>query len=421
MLAVFGLRDDSSATASSSEGDSSATVLDIELTEWQIGPVINDIPAGPVEIRVTNNGSMVHNLSIPSLGAKTGDLQPGESETLDLGTVVDGQLDLLCEIAGHAASGMTAAMMVGTAADMSGTGAMDWQEMDRIMEDVALEYPAKTEGKGGDLLEPTEILSDGTKVFDVVAKQVQWEVSPGKFVEAMSYNGVVPAPEIHLEVGDHIKMNFKNEMDESTDVHFHGVRVPNAMDGVDPYTQPVVEPGETFVYEFDAVEPAVGIYHSHHNAQEQIPNGLFGAFTIGEMPIPDYLKDKGYETIARKINMVLNDAGTIGLSLNGKSFPATEPYTVRLGEVIQVTYYNEGLTAHPMHLHQPMGWITAKDGHPLDTPMPGDTINIAPGERYTVLYKATDLGVWAWHCHILTHAESSQGMFGMVTALIVTQ
>jgi FtsP/CotA-like multicopper oxidase with cupredoxin domain len=88
---------------------------------------------------------------------------------------------------------------------------------------------------------------------------------------------------------------------------------------------------------------------------------------------------------------------------------------------MEVTYLNEGLMAHPMHLHQPVGWITAKDGVPLDFPMPGDTINIAPGERYTVLYKAVDQGVWAWHCHILNHAEGPTGMFGMVTALIVEQ
>jgi manganese oxidase len=289
------------------------------------------------------------------------------------------------------------------------------------MEDVALEYPAKTEGIGGKLMEPTEITADGTKVFDVTAMTVQWEVSPGKFVEATTYTDVVPAPEIHVEVGDMVRINFQNDLDESTDIHFHGIRVPNGMDGVDPYTQPAVPPGESFVYEFEALEPAVGIYHSHHNAQEQIPKGLFGAFTIGEMPIPEYLQDKGYTKVDKKVNMVLNDAGTIGLSLNGKSFPATEPYTLRIGEVMQVNYMNEGLTAHPMHMHQPMGWIIAKDGIPMDFPMPADTINVAPGERYTVLYKGTDVGVWAWHCHILTHAESSTGMFGMVTALIVTQ
>jgi FtsP/CotA-like multicopper oxidase with cupredoxin domain len=232
---------------------------------------------------------------------------------------------------------------------------------------------------------------------------------------------VVPAPEIRVNVGDKVRVVLTNNLPESTDIHFHGIRVPNQMDGVDPYNQKAVEPGETFVYEFEALEPAVGIYHSHHNAQSQVPNGMFGGFFIGEMPIPDYLKEKGYTQVDKKVTMVLNDAGTIGLSLNGKSFPATEPYTLRKGEVMEVTYLNEGLMAHPMHLHQPVGWITAKDGVPLDFPMPGDTINIAPGERYTVLYKAVDQGVWAWHCHILNHAEGPTGMFGMVTALIVEQ
>ena len=420
VLAIFGLQDDSSAAGGESEAGG-VTEVDVSLSEWQIGPIMTEIPAGEVVLNVTNDGTMVHNLSIPALGVKTADLQPGQSEQLELGNVADGQYDMLCEIPGHAASGMTAVLMVGSGGDMTGTGAMDWQEMDRIMEDVALEYPAKTEGLGGQLMEPTEILADGTKVFDVTAMTVQWEVSPGKFVEATTYNGVVPAPEIHVEVGDMVRINLQNDLDESTDIHFHGIRVPNNMDGVDPFTQPAVPPGESFVYEFEALEPAVGIYHSHHNAQEQIPNGLFGAFTIGEMPIPEYLQDKGYTKVDKKVNMVLNDAGTIGLSLNGKSFPATEPYTLRIGEVMQVNYMNEGLTAHPMHMHQPMGWIIAKDGIPMDFPMPADTINVAPGERYTVLYKGTDIGVWAWHCHILTHAESSTGMFGMVTAVIVTQ
>jgi FtsP/CotA-like multicopper oxidase with cupredoxin domain len=86
---------------------------------------------------------------------------------------------------------------------------------------------------------------------------------------------------------------------------------------------------------------------------------------------------------------------------------------------MMVHYFNEGLLAHPMHLHQPIGWVIAKDGKELLVPMPGDTINIAPGERYTVLYEIQDPGVWAWHCHILTHAERADGMFGMVTALVV--
>ena len=147
---------------------------------------------------------------------------------------------------------------------------------------------------------------------------------------------------------------------------------------------------------------------------------MFGALTIDEMPIPQKLIDKGYPaTPTKTLNMVLNDAGVIGLSLNGKSFPATEPYTLRVGQTMVVNYMNEGLMVHPMHLHQPMGWIIAKDGVPMDEPLPTDTVLVAPGERYTVLYKAVEPGVWAWHCHILTHAETADGMRYMVTALVV--
>jgi FtsP/CotA-like multicopper oxidase with cupredoxin domain len=291
--------------------------------------------------------------------------------------------------------------------------------MDAQMEQVAKQFPAPTAGHGGDELAP-KVLADGTKQFDLTAVVVKWEVSPGKLVDAWTYNGVVPAPAIHVATGDRVRIVLANRLPESTVIHFHGIKVPNAMDGVDPYTQPPVPPGGTFTYEFTAQGPAVGIYHSHHDAQTQVPNGLFGAFLIDEMPIPEVLAGQGYTQVDHHVNMVVNDAGTIGLSLNGKSFPATEPYTMRVGEVMEVNYLNDGLMIHPMHLHQPMGWIIAKDGVPLLEPTPGDTIMIAPGERYTVLYKATDVGTWAWHCHILNHAEGPSGMFGMVTALVVT-
>ena len=426
-LSLFGLRNDTSASSGATSGDA-VTVVDVKLSEFMVMPSMPSVPAGRITLRVTNAGTMVHNLSVPALSKKTADLQPGSTAELDLGKVGAGTIDMLCEIVGHAASGMKAQLTVGSGGSGSGGsgtgsgvdtgGAMSWQQMDKMMADVALSFPAKTAGVGGGILEP-KVLADGTKEFDVTAEVVDWEVSPGKKVKAWTYNGVVPAPEIHVNVGDKVKIVLTNNLPESTSIHFHGIRVPNQMDGVDPYTQAPVPPGGTFTYEFTALEPAVGIYHSHHDAQVQVPNGLFGGFFIGEMPLPDVLKSKGYDHVDEKVTMVLNDSGTIGLSLNGKSFPATQPYTMHLGDVMEVTYLNEGLMAHPMHLHQPVGWIIAKDGVPLLTPQPGDTINVAPGERYTVLYKATDIGVWAWHCHILNHAETSTGMFGMVTALIV--
>jgi len=292
---------------------------------------------------------------------------------------------------------------------------MDFNAMDAAMEKVAKEFPATTAGHGGEPLAPV-VQADGTKEFDLTAKVVDWEVAPGKLVKAWTYNGVVPAPTIKVEVGDKVRVVLKNELPESTTLHFHGVRVPNSMDGVPPYTQDPIKPGATFTYEFTAVEPAVGMYHSHHDAQVQVPNGMAGAFLIGDMPLPASLAGAN---VVETVNMVLNDAGTIGLSLNGKSFPATEPYKLKVGQSMIVNYFNEGLTVHPMHLHQPKGYLIAKDGVPLTNPEPGDTFVVAPGERLTVLYTATDPGVWAWHCHILSHAEGPQGMFGMVTALIV--
>lgn len=425
VASLTGLAGDDSSSATSGSGP---TIVDVQLSEFAITPAAIVVPPGEVRLRVTNTGSIAHNFSVPALGKKTADLLGGESETLDLGTLDTGVLDALCEVAGHAASGMTATITVTTGAAPSEGGASagglhgfaNWQEMDAAMELRAKAFPAKTMGeKGGQLLEPV-VESDGTKVFNLTVEEVDWEVEPGKIVKAKTYNGTVPGPEIRVNVGDKVKIVVTNELNESTSVHFHGIRVPNQFDGVDPYTQKPIMPGETFNYEFTTLEPAVGIYHSHHDAQVQIPDGMFGAFMVGEMPIPQSLVDDGYTQIDKEVTMVLNDSGVIGLSLNGKSFPATDPYTLRLGQVMMVHYQNEGLMGHPMHMHQPVGWIIAKDGHPLDVPMPADTIWVSPGERYTVLYKAIDPGVWAWHCHILSHAEGPQGMFGMVTALIVT-
>ena len=168
-------------------------------------------------------------------------------------------------------------------------------------------------------------------------------------------------------------MVLKNELPESTSLHLHGIRVPNAMDGVDPYTQKPITPGSEFTYEFTALEPSVGMYHSHHDAQVQVPNGLAGALIIGDWKTLAMNAARGRvkdtDGIAEQENMmVLNDSGTIGLSLNGKSFPATTPFALKVGESMVVHYFNEGNMTHPMHLHQPSGLVVAHDGKVLESP-----------------------------------------------------
>jgi FtsP/CotA-like multicopper oxidase with cupredoxin domain len=261
--------------------------------------------------------------------------------------------------------------------------------------------------------QPMAFTTDGdVKVFDLTCTEGKWEIEPGNAVDAMLYNGVVPGPEIRVTEGDKVRVVCHNQMTQSTAIHFHGLIIPNNMDGVPFITQDPIKPGGTFNYEFTVRNPGSHMYHSHHNAAEQVTKGLMGAFIIEP-------KDKSSEPkVDADYTLVLNDAG-IGLTLNGKSFPATQPIIAKLGQTIRIRYMNEGLQIHPMHLHGLPQTAFAKDGWPLPMPYKLDTLTVAPGERWDVTVVCDQPGVWAFHCHILIHAESAHGMFGMVTAVIV--
>jgi FtsP/CotA-like multicopper oxidase with cupredoxin domain len=243
-----------------------------------------------------------------------------------------------------------------------------------------------------------------------------------------------------VEPNDHVRIVLTNQLPAGTDIHFHGISTPFSQDGVAPITQPMVMPGETYTYEFYAPAHAeLGMYHPHNHGQVAVVNGMFGVFQVGDIDLPrgktiDGVTVPSNMQVAQEVPMVLNDAGTIGLSLNGKAFPATDPVVTKVGQWTLVHYYNEGLLAHPMHLHHIPQLVVAKDGFPLEQPYFADTINIAPGERYSVLVQsrpedvnvdATDRttvlgpGIWAFHCHILTHSEGDKGLQGMVTAWVV--
>src|SRR5439155_14204867 len=109
-------------------------------------------------------------------------------------------------------------------------------------------FPAKTAGKGNQLLKPR--LDDGVKVFELTAKKIQWETQPGQLVEAWAFNGQLPGPQIRVTEGDRVRFILKNELPESTAVHFHGLELPNAQDGVPFITQPPIKSGASFTYEF---------------------------------------------------------------------------------------------------------------------------------------------------------------------------
>jgi FtsP/CotA-like multicopper oxidase with cupredoxin domain len=282
--------------------------------------------------------------------------------------------------------------------------------MDTAHEKGVKAFPAKTAGKGNQLFAPR--MEGNVKVFDITAKKIRWEVETGRMIEAWAYNDQIPGPQIRVREGDRVRINLKNELPESTSIHFHGLEVPNDQDGVPYITQPPVKPGETYKYEFTVPNAGSHMYHSHHNAAKQVGLGLLGAFVVEP-------RSKGqYDSLPVDYVMILND-GAHGYTLNGKSFPATEPIVAKLGQRIRIRYMNEGMMIHPMHLHGIHQTVIAKDGWDLPQPFKCDTLNIAPGERWDVIVNCNNPGTWAFHCHILPHAESPHGMFGMVTALVV--
>lgn len=421
-----------------SGGGGAAATANVSLSEFAISPGPISIAAGG-QLTVTNAGAMVHNLVVEATdpAIATTDLASGASQTLDLADLDDGSYKVFCAIAGHRDAGMLADLVVGGEPGTSVTTSHAQHEDDLLARNDALDTlqkspvdayvaqlseGANTEGVGNQPLEP-EVLADGTKHFELTASVIDWEVEPGRTVRAWAYNEQVPGPMIQLDVGDKVEVVLHNELPQSTAIHFHGVQVPLAQDGVPFVTQDPVKPGDDFTYEFTVTEPAVAMYHSHHHAEHQVPDGLLGAFLVGDMALPADIPAPTQE-----IPMILNDAGAIGLSLNAKSFPATAPIMAKSGETVEIHYMNEGLQIHPMHLHGIPQLVVAKDGFPLPQPYFVDTLNVAPGERYTVIVQPTDRfkgadggpGVWAFHCHILNHAEREDGMFGMVTTFIVT-
>jgi uncharacterized cupredoxin-like copper-binding protein len=437
-----------------SSGGGSSTAA-IELTDFKIGGTL-DVAAGDVTLAVTNKASStVHNVVVTKDGnevGRTSDIAAGKTEDLELTGLEAGDYEIYCAIPGHKDAGMTATLTVsgsgGGDSAMSGMNmgsgssgsSADYAQMDKDMMtsfqpfvDAVTSGKPNTKGLGGQELAP-KVEADGTKVFELTAAITDWEIAPGQTVKAWTYNGTVPAPTIRGEVGDRIKVVLNNKLPMGTDIHMHGMVLPNLQDGVAPLTQKLIEPGETYTYEYTVEKPAVAMYHPHASGMTQVTNGMWGAMIFspkGGGGSADYQVPRGRTVsgtevpadlkVAQEFNMVLNDAGVIGLSLNGKSFPGTQAYSMKVGDWALVNYYNEGALSHPMHLHQFPQIVIGRDGIPLDSPYQADTISIAPGERFTVLFKAERPGVWVWHCHILNHAERETGMFGMVSAVVVNQ
>ena len=234
----------------------------VALSEFAIEPGAITVAEGGM-LHVENTGSTPHNLAVVGQDAAIADLAGGETGELSLAGLPAGEYTVICTISGHEQAGMTAPLTIAAgsgapaaaAADTgettaasgshaghgSDTSAEEWARLDAAMEETIKQFPAETAGAGNQVLEP-EVLADGTKHFELTAAITEWEVNPGNVVEAWTYNGMVPGPQIYLEVGDKVEIELHNELPLGTDLHLHGINIPNAMDGVAPVTQDLIQP-----------------------------------------------------------------------------------------------------------------------------------------------------------------------------------
>ena len=270
---------------------------------------------------------------------------------------------------------------------------------------------------GNQPLEPT--IDGDWKVFELTVDQMDWQIDAMKEpVKALGYNKMWPGPAIRVTEGDKVRINVTNNLDETTGVHMHGIEFDDfKMDGIPFVTQPPIIPGETFSYEFTATPHGSHMYHSHHNATDQVGRGLLGALIVDPAdPAESYANKYG---VTREYIFIHNDS-LGGFTINGKGFPATVPIIATQGERVLIRYQNEGVMMHPWHTHGFRQHVVARDGAPLgDASFYCDTLGVNPGERFDAIVECDRVGVWALHCHILPHVEGLDGMFGMVTALVV--
>ena len=265
------------------------------------------------------------------------------------------------------------------------------------------------------LAEPEITPTGQTRRFDLVVQETPWELLPGVTTQAITFNGTVPGPTIRVTEGDTVEIQVTNKLDVSTSIHWHGLHVPNDQDGVAGITQDPIAPGETYSYRFTAPHAGTFMYHAHgEQSREQMDRGLYAPFIIDPQGPDPVAADR--EVILAIGNWMIGDgmAGMDAMSMeydyftiNGKSFPATESIDVTEGELVRLRFINPSQTIHPMHLHGTDMAVIAKDGEALPEPQRINTLDIAQGETYDVVFRADNPGTWLLHCHDLHHASNA--------------
>lgn len=271
--------------------------------------------------------------------------------------------------------------------------------------------------------------------YQLTVQPGKWEIAPGIVVDAWTYNGQVPGPELRAREGDLVRVVVTNRLPVPTTIHWHGIDVPNAMDGVPGITQQPIMPGETFVYEFPATNPGTRWYHSHQDANTQLELGLYGAFIIEHREDPNGHFDRDYTILLDEKALDFTPAVAMGRAqlrhaefgngrggnfehdlflINGKAGNAIPPIDLKEGERVRLRIISVGNLVHSMHTHGHSFKLIATDGNPIhpNAQWLKDVVTVGPGERYDVEFVGHNAGVWLFHCHMPNHGDG-----GMMTTI----
>ncbi len=262
-------------------------------------------------------------------------------------------------------------------------------------------------------------MNNGVKEFHLVAEPVLREIAPGMKAHLWGYNGQSPGPTIEVVEGDRVRIFVTNRLPEHTSIHWHGQPVPNGMDGVSGLTQPPIQPGKTFMYEFVAKRAGTFMYHPHADEMTQMAMGMMGTWITHPkntkfMPVDrdfvfllnSYDIDPGSYT--PKINTMLD----FNLwTFNSRAFPGIDPMVVRKNDRVRIRVGNLTMTNHPIHLHGHEFQVTGTDGGwvPPTARWPEVTTDVAVGQMRAIEFVADNLGDWAFHCHKSHHTMNPMG------------
>jgi FtsP/CotA-like multicopper oxidase with cupredoxin domain len=253
------------------------------------------------------------------------------------------------------------------------------------------------------------------------AKGMQPDMFPSMFlskkIKGWGFNGSIPGPTVEVFQGDRVRLIVKNELPEPTSIHWHGIELPNEMDGVGGLTQPPIMPGETFIYEFTLYQSGTFFYHSAFNEMKQVGMGLGGSFVIHPKK-EKYKVDKDFVIVMNEWKLLpgnenpdVTSTNPDWFTFNGKAAPSTEILEVKQGDRVRIRFINfSNQNDHPIHIHGHTWWVVGTEAGPIpkSAQWPGNTVDVPAGSSRDVEFVAWNPGYWQLHCHKLHHIMNAE-------------